>query len=57
MVEIIVMAFYKKVSNTHSPAIFSEDSTQRDQLIKTWYKEKESITVITKHPHYDGVYI
>lgn len=40
-----------------SSGIFSADGAHRYQLTKEWDKEKKTITVITKHPHYDGVYV
>ena len=36
-------------------AIFSEDKMHRYLLKKTWDIEKQTITIITMYPHYDGI--
>ena len=36
-------------------AIFSDDKQHRYLLKKTWNSEKQSITIITMYPHYDGI--
>lgn len=44
-------------SNANTRRIFNKDKTHRYLLTKQWHKDKKSITVITKHPNYDGIYI
>lgn len=36
-------------------AIFSDDQQHRYLLKKTWDSEKQTITIITMYPHYDGI--
>lgn len=36
-------------------AIFSDDQQHRYLLKKTWDNEKQTITIITMYPHYDGI--
>ena len=36
-------------------AIFSDDQKHRYLLKKTWDSEKQTITIITMYPHYDGI--
>ena len=36
-------------------AIFSDDKQHRYLLKKTWDSEKQTLTIITMYPHYDGI--
>ncbi|PTL09855.1 hypothetical protein BUZ15_08665 [Staphylococcus gallinarum] len=36
-------------------ALFSDDQQHRYLLKKTWDSEKQTITIITMYPHYDGI--
>ncbi|MDW4082894.1 DUF1643 domain-containing protein [Staphylococcus saprophyticus] len=36
-------------------AIFSDDQQHRYLLKKTWDSEKQTLTIITMYPHYDGI--
>lgn len=46
----------KTIKNTlETEAIFSEDKMHRYLLKKTWDSEKQTLTIITMYPHYDGV--
>ncbi len=42
-------------STLKTEAIFSDDKQHRYLLKKTWNSEKQSITIITMYPHYDGI--
>lgn len=42
-------------STLETEAIFSDDQKQRYLLKKTWDSEKQTITIITMYPHYDGI--
>ncbi|MCG7337718.1 MULTISPECIES: DUF1643 domain-containing protein [Staphylococcaceae] len=44
------------IKNTlETEAIFSDDQQHRYLLKKTWDSEKQTITIITMYPHYDGI--
>ena len=44
------------IKNTlETEAIFSDDQQHRYLLKKTWDSEKQTLTIITMYPHYDGV--
>ena len=46
----------KTIKNTlETEAIFSDDQQHRYLLKKTWDSEKQTITIITMYPHYDGI--
>ena len=46
----------KTIKNTlETEAIFSDDQQHRYILKKTWDSEKQTITIITMYPHYDGI--
>lgn len=46
----------KTIKNTlETEAIFSDDQKHRYLLKKTWDSEKQTLTIITMYPHYDGV--
>ncbi|MGW7956237.1 DUF1643 domain-containing protein [Staphylococcus xylosus] len=46
----------KTIKNTlETEAIFSDDQKHRYILKKTWDSEKQTITIITMYPHYDGI--
>ncbi|MDW4255781.1 hypothetical protein BUZ08_09515 [Staphylococcus gallinarum] len=46
----------KKIKNTlETEAIFSDDQQHRYLLKKTWDSEKQTLTIITMYPHYDGI--
>ncbi|WP_400263936.1 DUF1643 domain-containing protein [Staphylococcus nepalensis] len=42
-------------STLETEAIFSDDQQHRYLLKKTWDSEKQTITIITMYPHYDGI--
>ena len=42
-------------STLETEAIFSDDQQHRYLLKKTWDCEKQTITIITMYPHYDGI--
>ena len=42
-------------STLETEAIFSDDQQHRYLLKKTWDNEKQTITIITMYPHYDGI--
>ncbi len=42
-------------STLETEAIFSDDKQHRYLLKKIWDKTKQTVTVITMYPHYDGV--
>ncbi|UXR73954.1 DUF1643 domain-containing protein [Staphylococcus sp. IVB6238] len=42
-------------STLETEAIFSDDQQHRYILKKTWDSEKQTITIITMYPHYDGI--
>ncbi|WP_210140880.1 DUF1643 domain-containing protein [Staphylococcus sp. GDY8P41P] len=42
-------------STLETEAIFSDDQQHRYILKKTWDSEKQTITIITMYPHYDGL--
>ncbi|RIM73213.1 DUF1643 domain-containing protein, partial [Staphylococcus arlettae] len=42
-------------STLETEAIFSDDQQHRYLLKKTWNSEKQTITIITMYPHYDGI--
>ncbi|ATH63896.1 hypothetical protein BJG89_00185 [Staphylococcus nepalensis] len=42
-------------STLETEAIFSDDQQHRYILKKTWESEKQTITIITMYPHYDGI--
>ncbi|WP_210143138.1 DUF1643 domain-containing protein [Staphylococcus sp. GDX8P65P] len=42
-------------STLETEAIFSDDQQHRYLLKKTWDSEKQTITIITIYPHYDGI--
>lgn len=42
-------------SALETEAIFSDDQEHRYLLKKTWDNEKQTITIITMYPHYDGI--
>ncbi len=42
-------------STLETEAIFSDDKQHRYLLKKTWDKTRQTVTVITMYPHYDGV--
>lgn len=44
------------IKNTlETEAIFSDDQQHRYLLKKTWDSEKQTLTIITMYPHYDGI--
>ncbi|WP_210125694.1 DUF1643 domain-containing protein [Staphylococcus sp. GDY8P126P] len=46
----------KTIKNTlETEAIFSDEQQHRYLLKKTWDSEKQTITIITMYPHYDGI--
>lgn len=46
----------KTIKNTlKTEAIFSDDQQHRYLLKKTWDSEKQTLTIITMYPHYDGI--
>ncbi|HDT6171379.1 TPA: DUF1643 domain-containing protein [Staphylococcus aureus] len=46
----------KTIKNTlETEAIFSDDQQHRYLLKKTWDSEKQTLTIITMYPHYDGI--
>ncbi len=46
----------KTIKNTlETEAIFSDDQQHRYLLTKTWDSEKQTLTIITMYPHYDGI--
>src|SRR5699024_4935581 len=46
----------KTIKNTlETEAIFTDDQQHRYLLKKTWDSEKQTITIITMYPHYDGI--
>ncbi|HDE9610285.1 DUF1643 domain-containing protein [Staphylococcus saprophyticus] len=46
----------KTIKNTlETEAIFSDDKQHRYLLKKTWDDKKQSITIITMYPHYNGI--
>lgn len=46
----------KTIKNTlETEAMFSDDQQHRYLLKKTWDSEKQTITIITMYPHYDGI--
>ncbi|MDG0822703.1 hypothetical protein BUZ72_09915 [Staphylococcus saprophyticus] len=42
-------------STLQTEAIFSHDQQHRYLLKKTWDSEKQTLTIITMYPHYDGI--
>nr|AOQ25927.1 hypothetical protein [Mammaliicoccus sciuri] len=42
-------------STLETEAIFSDDQQHRYLLKKKWDSEKQTITIITMYPHYDGI--
>lgn len=42
-------------STLETEAIFSDDQQHRYLLKKTWDSEKQTLTIITMYPHYDGI--
>ncbi|MDK9859640.1 DUF1643 domain-containing protein [Staphylococcus equorum] len=42
-------------STLETEAIFSDEQQHRYLLKKTWDSEKQTITIITMYPHYDGI--
>lgn len=42
-------------STLETEAIFSDDQEHRYLLKKKWDSEKQTITIITMYPHYDGI--
>ncbi|MCE5039018.1 hypothetical protein BUY41_08150 [Staphylococcus cohnii] len=46
----------KTIKNTlETEAIFSDDQQHRYLLKKTWDSEKQTLTIVTMYPHYDGI--
>lgn len=46
----------ENITNTLvTTAIFDEKRTHRYLLTKTWDSEKQTLTIITMYPHYDGI--
>lgn len=46
----------KTIKNTlETEAVFSDDQQHRYLLKKTWDSEKQTLTIITMYPHYDGI--
>lgn len=43
-------------STIHTEAIFSDDEQHRYLLKKIWDRDKQTLTIITMYPHYDGVF-
>lgn len=42
-------------STLETEAMFSDDQQHRYLLKKTWDSEKQTLTIITMYPHYDGI--
>ena len=42
-------------STLQTEAIFSDDQQHRYLLNKIWDSEKQTITIITMYPHYNGI--